>query len=112
MKVQKGDPQLPAALHLVDKGITGLFKCIFSRMAQVDKVAVMGQNMLQNDTNTAAVFLKHLNTFFRQWFCMPLPLIFNKQGKCPGTDFLRIQGAFSTPPAALTWAPTRFIHSP
>lgn len=46
MKIEVAEPQLFAALHFVQKGVTGLGEAVGVGMTQIDEVAVVGQDLL------------------------------------------------------------------
>src|SRR5690625_683754 len=87
MKIEKPYAYLFAALHLNEKCIPRFLKLLFFGMAQINKVTIVRNDRLHRKSKIFAILLKFANTLFCQWFCLPLPLIFSKEGK-PGCPYL------------------------
>ena len=50
MEIEELEPQLLTTTHLVDKGINALLTHLFVGIPHVDKVAIVGENMLGFET--------------------------------------------------------------
>lgn len=99
MEIQQPQPQLLAALHLIQESSARLCQRLRFRMSQVDQIAVVRQHMLERDTDLLAVGLKRLDTGFSQRFGVPTALVFGEQGKGLRADFRGIQrGVLNTAP--------------
>ena len=86
VEVQQLQPQLLAALHLVEKSLPALLQPLGLRVSQVDEVAVVRQDMFGGKTILRAVLAKLLYTLLRQGCRLPLPLILGKESESLRSD--------------------------
>ncbi len=108
MKIKHGNAKLPASLHFIYERTSGFLQGGLLRMTQVDQIGVMGKNPAWPESQITAICFKRIDVFAGQGFGLPLPLILVNIAKQVAPIFRALTGAFSTPPAALTWAPIYF----
>ena len=95
MEVEKCQSEGLGTLHFVRKRPAGPVEFFRIGTAQVDQVAVVGQNMFGPVVAAFAVFPESLYVFFRQCRCCPLTLIFGEHGKrCRPYLFCTERGVF------------------
>ena len=92
VEIQQRQPQLFAALHFIKKRVTGFFQRLFNRMAQVNQVAVVGQNLSRLIMVFFAGGFEFINRSGGERCGTPLTLIFCEQGKRSGFDFCCAKG--------------------
>ena len=91
VKIEQRQPQLGAALQLIDKGIARFLQPGLFRVAQVDEVAVVGQDVFGSDARRLQVRLERRDAFGCQWLGHPLALILGKEGKGLRPDGLGVK---------------------
>ncbi|MNE40862.1 hypothetical protein D3C80_1349080 [compost metagenome] len=82
VEVQQRQPQLLAALHLIKKRLAGLLQCLRYRMAKVNQIAVVRQDLPWAIAVLCAGTFKLVYHVGRQRGSLPLTLIFSEQGEC------------------------------
>lgn len=87
MEIEQRQSELLAAAQFIDKGIARFFQRLLNRVAEVNQVAVVRQDL----SGTKAVFFaggfEFSNCFVAERGSSPLPLVFGKQREGGGVDF-------------------------
>ncbi|MOA16842.1 hypothetical protein D3C78_1370740 [compost metagenome] len=89
MEVQQGQPQLFAALHFIKKGFAGFFQRLGHRVAKVNQIAVVRQDLPWAVAVLRTGAFKLIDHVGRQRGGLPLTLIFSEQGECGRLQFVR-----------------------
>ena len=89
VEVQQRQPQLFAALQLVDKRLARFFQRLGHRVAQVDQVAVVRQDLPRPEAILRAGALELIDHVGGQRRGLPLTLIFGEQGERGRLQFVR-----------------------
>jgi len=99
VEIEQGKAELFAAVELVDKCGPGFCQWFWLRVAQIDQVAVMREDLCRGKVTRFTVVTKGINLLVGEGFGLPLTL------NAVAPMAVAFRGACSTPPAALTWAP-------
>ena len=67
-------------------------------MAEIDQIAVMGQDLLGCESEGHHVGFEFTDLLFGKWLGIPLALVFGKQSKSSGTNFICIERCVLNPP--------------
>nr|VUD32740.1 Uncharacterised protein [Raoultella sp. NCTC 9187] len=109
MEVKQRQPQLLAAGQLINKGFTGFFQRLFDRVAEVDQIAIVRQDLPGSETVFFAGGFEFSNGFVAQRRGAPLALVLGEEGEAVAPISAARMAALATPPEALTCAPIYFI---
>lgn len=93
MKVEQGQSQIGAALHLINKGAARFFQRLGDRVAQINQVAIVRQDLLRLITVARAGGPEGVNGIVCQRGRFPLALILGEQRKCGGLQRMGAGGA-------------------
>ncbi len=104
VEVEQRQSQLLAAGHFINEGITGFFQRFFHRVAKVNQVAVVRQ-----DLPRAKVILFTGGFEFGDGL---VASVLVKRAKAVASISAARMAALASPPEALTCAPTYFIKTP
>src|SRR5512137_1232112 len=92
MEVEEPDAQCLAAAHLLEKGCAGLREGPRVRVAEVDQVAVMGEDLCRFVPLLPAVRAEGRDLFLGERLGRPLPLVPREEREGPRADLRRVQG--------------------
>ena len=87
VEVEQRQPQLLAAGHLINEGITGFFQRLFHRMAEVNQVAVVRQDLPGAKVILFAGGFEFGDGFVVERRGAPLALVFGEEGEGGCFDF-------------------------
>lgn len=111
VEVEQRQPQLLAAGHLIDEGITGFFQRFFHRMAEVNQVAVVRQDLPGAKVILFTGGFEFGDGLVAERRGAPLALVLVKRAKAVASISAARMAALASPPEALTCAPTYFIKT-
>ena len=101
MKIQKFDAENVTPPQFIKKSRKRLGMFIFVGISEIDKITVMGKNMLRGISEFSAIVFEVGNTHFRKRRSCPLTLIFSKKSKGFSLNRRSIEGGvFNTAAAA------------
>ena len=95
MEIQQGQPQLLAAAHFIDKGIAGFFQRLFYRVAEVNQVAIVGQDLPGGEAIFFTGGFELRNGVIAQRGGSPLALVLGEQREGGGFNFGGANGGVS-----------------
>ena len=91
VKIEPVQPKLPAAAHLLYEGLSGFGKPILFGAAQVNKVAVVRQNLRRGEAVCGTILLKLCYVALCKRLGNPLALVLCKERKCCCSNLLCIK---------------------
>ena len=91
MKIQPIQPQLLAALHLVEESLPRLLQRIRIRVSEINQITVVRQYLSRRVPEFLAAFFEQCDTPRGQRCRLPLPLVLREQGKSRRPDLVGVQ---------------------
>lgn len=111
VEVEQRQSQLLAAGHFINEGITGFFQRFFHRVAKVNQVAVVRQDLPRAKVILFTGGFEFGDGLVAERRGAPLALVLVKRAKAVASISAARMAALASPPEALTCAPTYFIKN-
>lgn len=112
VEVEQRQSQLLAAGHFINESITGFFQRFFHRVAKVNQVAVVRQDLPRAKVILFTGGFEFGDGLVAERRGAPLALVLVKRAKAVASISAARMAALASPPEALTCAPTYFIKTP
>lgn len=109
VEVEQRQSQLLAAGHFINESITGFFQRFFHRVAKVNQVAVVRQDLPRAKVILFTRGFEFGDGLVAERRGAPLALVLVKRAKAVASISAARMAALASPPEALTCAPTYFI---